>query len=436
MSNLLSKVERIVGSENLSYSQEGFLGFAVDGKIPRLIINPSSPDEISEILRVANEEWASICPWSQGTKIGIGNIPTNVDIILSISRLSRIIEYDHGNLTVTVEAGVKLSELQKALEEKKQFLPLDPMFSSMCSIGGIIASNSNGPRRLRYGSVRDLLIGIKAVLPTGEKIKGGGKVVKNVAGYDMCKLFIGSFGTLGIITEATFKLYPIPEAEKTVLVAAGKPAQAFELASSILDSVIIPSSLDVINPSTLRVFSGKLNISFREDSFYLAVRLEGFRESVEREINEIQKISDCDLKILEGSEQYRFWTALSDFSYLSGSNFRFKSAVPISSSFDVFKSFEESSASSGFKMNLISHAGSGIIHGFLRTEDIDKLIQFINGSNSYMAKIGGYFVVESATLQIKEKINVWGYLPGGINIMRSLKEKFDPKGIINPVRLL
>ncbi len=412
------------------------MDFAVDGKIPRLILNPSTPDQISEILRVADAEGTSICPWSQGTKIGIGNIPESLDIILSMSKFSRIIEYDHANLTVTVEAGVKLSELQEVLQERKQFLPLDPMFSSTCSIGGIVASNSNGPRRLRYGSVRDLLIGIKAVLPTGEKIKAGGKVVKNVAGYDMCKLFIGSFGTLGIITEATFKLYPIPEAGKTVLVAVGKPAQAFELASSILDSVIIPSSVEVLDPSTLRVFSGRINISFREDSFYLAVRLEGFRESVEREINDIQKISDSALKILEGSEQCGFWTAVSDFSYLSGSNFRFKAAVPISSSFDVVRSFEESSASSSLEICIISHAGSGIIYGFLRTGDIDKLIQFIKESNSYVTKIGGYFVAESALLQIKEKINVWGYLPGGVNIMRSLKEKFDPKGIINPGRLL
>jgi glycolate oxidase FAD binding subunit len=331
---------------------------------------------------------------------------------------------------------VTLSDLQKALKDKGQFLPIDPMFSSMCSVGGIISSNSNGPRRLRYGSVRDSLIGMKAVLPTGEKIKAGGKVVKNVAGYDMCKLFVGSFGTLGVITEATFKLHPLPELEKTVLVSFDRSAQVFELVSSILDSMIFPSSMDVLNPSALEVLSGNLGIVFRENSFCLAVRLEGFRESVEREIGEIQSMGRCNVGILEGIKQNEFWMALSDFSNLSKSNLRFKASIPISAAFDAFKSFDESSANLGFKINLVSHVGSGIIYGFLRTEDMDKLIAFIDQSNSYVAKSEGHFVVESAPVGVKEKINVWGYLPGGVNIMRTLKEKFDPKGIMNPGRVL
>ncbi|MER3447572.1 MAG: hypothetical protein C4291_12395 [Candidatus Dadabacteria bacterium] len=432
----IKKIEQIVGSENLLYSQEGFPDFAVDGKVPSLVVHPSGPDEISEILWFANEEGYSVCPRSQGTKIGIGNIPKSVDIILSMSRLRRIVDYDHANLTVTVESGVKLSDLQKVLEDKRQFIPIDPMFSSMCSVGGIISSNSNGPRRLRYGSVRDLVIGMKAVLPTGEKIKAGGKVVKNVAGYDMCKLFIGSFGTLGVVTEATFKLYPLPELEKTVLVFFNESAQAFEIASSILDSVVFPSSLNVLNPSVIEVLSGNLGIAFRENSFCLVVRLEGFRESVEREVREIQKMSGPNVRILGSSEQKRFWMVLSDFSHLSQSKFRFKASVPISTTLDAFKNFDEYSASLGSKINLVSHAGSGIIYGFLRTGDMDKLIGFIDQSNSYTAGLGGYFVVESAPIEIKEKINVWGYLPGGVNIMQILKEKFDPKGIVNPGRLL
>jgi len=436
MIDLVKKLERIIGSENLLYSQEGFSDFAVDRKVPKLIAHPSNPDEISEILRVANEGGYSICPRSQGTKIEIGNIPKSVDIVLSMSRFGRTIEHDHANLTVTVEAGMKLSDLQKSLEEKRQFLPIDPMFGTMCSIGGIISSNSNGPRRLRYGPVRDLLIGMKAVLPTGEAVKVGGKVVKNVAGSDMRTLFIGSLGTLGVITKATFKTYPLPELEKTVLVLLDKSVQALELASSILNSMVLPSSLCVLNPSALEVLSNDHGIVFREDSSCLAVRLEGFRESVEREIGEIWKMTKSEVRILERSGQNEFWMELSDFSHLSQSNLRFKTTVPVSATSDAFKNFDESSKNLGFKINLISQVGSGIIYGFLCTEEMDKLIEFIDQSNSYAAISGGYFVVESAPVKIKEKINVWGYLPGGVDIMRILKEKFDPKGIMNPGRLL
>jgi glycolate dehydrogenase FAD-binding subunit len=436
MIDLVKKLERIVGSENLLYSQEGFSDFAIDRKVPKLIAHPSSPDEISEILRVANEGGYSICPRSQGTKIEIGNIPKSVDIVLLMSRFGRTIEHDYANLTVTVEAGMKLTELQKLLEDKGQFLPIDPMFGTMCSIGGIISTNSSGPRRLRYGSVRDLLIGMKAVLPTGEAVKAGGKVVKNVAGYDMCKLFIGSFGTLGVISEATFKIYPLPELEKTVLVSLDKYAQTLELASCILNSMILPSSLCVLNPYTLEVLSNDHGILFREDLSCMAIRLEGFRESVEREISEIQKMSSRGIRILESSEQNEFWMALSDFSYLSQSNFRFKATFPVSATSDAFKNFDESSENLGFRINLISQVGSGIIYGFLWTEETDKLIEFIDQSNFYVVKSGGYFVVESAPVTIKEKINVWGHLPGGVDIMRRIKEKFDPNGIINPGRLL
>ncbi len=432
---LTSKIERIVGSENIKHSEEGFSDFGVDGKAPRLIVSPANPDEISEILRVANEEGASICTRSQGTKMDVGNTPRSMDIMLCMFRLGCILEHDSGNLTVTTEAGVRLSELQKALGDKKQFLPLDPMFSSSCSIGGVLASNSNGPRRLRYGSVRDLLIGLKAVLPTGERIRAGGKVVKNVAGYDMCKLFVGSFGTIGIIIEATFKLYPLPEVQKTVLLPLESPSKAFELVSLLLDSLVLPSSIEVLNYSTLNALSSKADLSFREGASCLAIRLEGFQESVKREISEISKMGIGYTRILEEPEQEEFWTVLSDFYHKSGSNFRFKASVPISIASSVFSKVEEYSKNLGLSMKLISHAGNGIVYGFFSAEELDKLIRFINELGSYTEKAGGYLVVESAPTEIKEKINIWGYLPEGIKIMRNIKERFDPKGIMSPGRL-
>jgi glycolate oxidase FAD binding subunit len=429
-------MERIIGSENIKGSEENFSEFAVDGKIPKLIVYPTSSEEISEILRVANEEEASICLRSQGTKIGTGNIPKSIDIVICMSRFCRIVEHDFGNLTVTVETGVKLSELQRVLEDKKQFLPVDPVCSSKSSVGGIVASNSNGPRRLRYGSVRDLLIGMKAVLPTGQKIRAGGKVVKNVAGYDMCKLFVGSFGTLGIITEATFKLYPLPEVQKTILLLFENAVQAFEHVSSLLGSVFFPASIVVLNYSALNFLSSKIDIALTENMCCLAIRLEGFSESVQREYDEIQKMRVVYTKTLEGTEQDKFWTALSDFYCISGSNFSFKGSVPVSITSNIFRRVEENSKNLELSISIISHAGSGIIYIFFSTQELGKAIQFTNELGFYIEKEGGYFVVESAPSEVKKKINIWGYFSGGMKIMHDIKKKFDPGDILNPGRLI
>ena len=158
----------------------------------------------------------------------IGNPPTRLDVVVDLSRMNRVIEHDDANLTATVEAGISINRLQQVIAERNQFLPFDPPCALRASVGGTVAANLNGPRRSFYGNVRDLVIGMRVALATGEHIKAGGKVVKNVAGYDMCKLFVGSFGTLGIITEITVRMAPLPEASATLL-ASGSLLQILEL---------------------------------------------------------------------------------------------------------------------------------------------------------------------------------------------------------------
>ena len=158
-------------------------------------------------------------PWGGGTAMRIGNLPDRVGIIIELSKLNRVVEHDHANLTATMQSGITLAASQKFTAAERQFVPFDAPYPERSTIGGIVAANLNGARRGCYGSVRDLVIGMKVALPTGEQIKAGGKVVKNVAGYDMCKLFVGSLGTLGIITEVTMRMTPIPETAATVAVS-------------------------------------------------------------------------------------------------------------------------------------------------------------------------------------------------------------------------
>ena len=194
--------------------------FAVDGVVPRAVVSPGSVEEVSKLMAYAAAEKLGVCPPRQRHQDGGGGIPRKLDVVLSMLRINRITEHDVPNLSLSVEAGITLAALQKQLARtgKGSFLPLDPPYTEKATIGGIIATNGSGPRRYLYNTARDLLLGLKAVLPNGDIVAFGGKTVKNVSGYDMTKLMVGSWGALGVITEITTKLLPLPEASATLLV--------------------------------------------------------------------------------------------------------------------------------------------------------------------------------------------------------------------------
>src|SRR5271169_406787 len=189
---------------------------AVDGVQPQMVIEPGSPDEIARVLKTASSAGLQVIPRGGATKMGWGNPPRGSDLIISTRRLNRIVEHAWGDMTATVEAGCTLRQLQQTLAEHGQRLALDPLWPEKATMGGILATNDSGPLRIRFGSLRDLIIGITLALPDGTLAKSGGKVVKNVAGYDLPKLATGSLGTLGIITQAIFRLHPVPRETRTL----------------------------------------------------------------------------------------------------------------------------------------------------------------------------------------------------------------------------
>src|SRR5438105_1124843 len=207
----------------VSFDEDRLATHKIEGKQPTLLCTPSTRDQINAALRVCSEAAASVIPWGGGTAMALGNPPRQVDVVLATARLNRVLDHDAANLTVTVESGISLAALQNLLAEEGQFVPFDPPFPERSTIGGIVAANLNGPRRSCYGSVRDLVIGMKVALISGEQIKAGGKVVKNVAGYDMCKLFVAALGTLGAIVDATLGLAPVPESAATVIRSGPSP---------------------------------------------------------------------------------------------------------------------------------------------------------------------------------------------------------------------
>src|SRR5437879_482037 len=228
-SALRHKFMASVGNENVHAATAAD---GVAGVQPKLVIEPGAERELSEILRLSNEAGLAVIPRGNGTKLGWGNPPTRADLILSTTRLNEIIEHAWADLTVTVEAGCTIQRLQETLSQHGQRLALDPLWPEKATVGGVLSTNDSGALRLRFGALRDLIIGVTIALPDGTLASSGGKVVKNVAGYDLPKLVTGALGTLGVITRAVFRVHPLPRHMRSFSISAadGVEMQQFVLA--------------------------------------------------------------------------------------------------------------------------------------------------------------------------------------------------------------
>src|SRR5438552_13079707 len=217
---------------------------AVDGIVPRFVVEPGSAEAVADTLVWASRDTLSVLTRGAGTKLGWGPAPRLIDVLLSTRRLNNVVAHRHGDLTATVQAGASLAEVNGELARHRQWIPLDPPWADRATIGGLVATNDSGPRRHRYGAPRDLIIGAEFARADGKLAKGGGIVVKNVAGYDLPRLMTGSVGSLAVIVTATFKLYPLPAASRTLAVTLRNERDLASLASAVLDSHLTPTAME------------------------------------------------------------------------------------------------------------------------------------------------------------------------------------------------
>jgi len=443
---VFKQVAELVGESNCF--SEGLRPYAVDGIIPKRVVFPESVEQVSALMKLADREGLVVIPRGSGTKMGLGNIPKGVDIVLVLRKLNKILEYEPDDLTARVEAGAPLMALQKRLGEKNQFLPLDPPFYSEATLGGIVATNSNGPSRFFHGSVRDLVIGIQVVHPGGAITRAGGKVVKNVSGYDMNKLYTGSLGTLGIITELNFKLRPLPEVSKTLLLWFPSVSEAAQLVLQVSTSELLPTALEILDPKAWKRLTGDLPIENPGASFSLAVKLEGLSENVERQILQMskwgQQQGSTKGEVLSGDLHHKFWDKIQNhpqtlpgeaLHVIQGKASLWPSKV---------KDFFQAMAGLGDRYHLdplmLSHAGSGIVYIYFLLEtaapDFPTLSAILSEMRSLAARSGGSLVLETAPTELKKHIDVWDSAGDSLKVMKLLKEQFDPHEILNPGRFV
>jgi glycolate oxidase FAD binding subunit len=415
---LANQLETALGPDVVTADASGVVAtHSIDGKQPKLVCRPESAEQIAAALRLCNEVEAAVIPWGGGTAMAIGNLPRQADVIIETRRLNRMIEHDHANLTATVHSGITLSALQSLLAPQTQFAPLDAPFPERATVGGIVAANLNGPRRSYYGSVRDLVIGMKVVFASGEQIKAGGKVVKNVAGYDMCKLFVGSLGTLGIITEVTLRMSPIPESAATVI-ASATLAQAERFTDELSRSQLLPAAVFLSNDGDT-------------EQWRLAVWCEGFEETVVRHLRDLDDIAArVGMKTgpLRGGTHDEFWDRLRDFP-LQPDCLIYRVTLPRAKIFDFTRRVQ-----SWARVKLNSDLAAGTVWLALpaHRSGLEKFVELIEVARQQH----GHAVVFAAPAELKQGVEVWGPSPVTISLQREIKRQFDPKGLLNPGRFL
>jgi glycolate oxidase FAD binding subunit len=360
----------------------------------------------------------------------LGSIPESLDILIETSKLTRLLEHEAPDLTCQVEAGVTLADLQTHLAVKGQWLPLDPPDPEQTTIGGILASNASGPKRLRYGTARDLVIGLQVVQANGEIARSGGRVVKNVAGYDLNKLYIGSLCTLGVIVEANFKLQPIPTHERTLLLTFSTCQDAMQTVIAITGSLLTPSALELIDAGAASDMSDFFGLQLPTNGYTLALNFEGSLVTIERQIEEARLIARANGALLgddlAGDEQNQFWKAIRE--HLHGA-VTCKAAILVSQMAHYLQKLDGICRRHDLEAAVIAHAGNGILYIELRPGDATpRLVKAIAELRQNAREARGSLVVERCPVDLKRRVNVWGEPGSNFRLMQRLKEQFDPKG--------
>jgi glycolate oxidase FAD binding subunit len=414
-SGLRDKFIALVGSE---HARAATTADAVAGVQPKLVVEPGTEKELAEIMRLSNEAGLAVIPRGGGTKLGWGNPPARADLILSVARLDEIIEHAWADLTVTVEAGCAIQKLQETLTQHGQRLALDPLWPEKATIGGVLSTNDSGTLRLRFGALRDLIIGVTIALPDGTLASSGGKVVKNVAGYDLPKLVTGALGTLGVITRAVFRLHPLPHATRALSIATANAEEAQRIVLGIQDSKLAHTSLQ-------SHFSG-------DASPVSDILFEGTQAGLNAQEAQLRKLC-ATARVSEASTSA--WKAremLCAFTEPASAAIAKVSILPATLA-PAIQLVERIANEKQLRWKALIYA-TGL--GWLRMEgEAASLPGALQALRDELESHGGSVVV----LHRSEKMpafDAWGSAGDALPLMKAVKHQLDPKNTLNPARFV
>lgn len=403
----------------------------IDGHGPLLLTRPSSVGELREVVRRTTAAQEALYPVGGATMLEWGLPPTKPGIVVDLRELKSVIDYPARDMTITVQAGITIKELRDVLKREGQQLPVDVPLPERATLGGAIATNASGPRRFGYGTLRDYVIGISVMNDRGEEIKGGGRVVKNVAGYDLMKLYTGSFGTLGIITQVTLKVKPL--AESVVVLACQCPNDAIaHVINEVLPRTVTrPTIISIANSEagsrlTLNSTTSTLLIGFEEKAETVRWQVSQLNKELPEQVTKIA--SEFQGELAMGA--LHRW---SDFPLAPPTTTTFKVNLLPSKTGEFFKFADSLSP----KLALLAHAGNGIVFGHLpRESTVEQAKEVLDRLRVVAVAGGGNLVVTRCPTAWKSVIPIWGQPTPDRVLMRAVKEKLDPGNVYNPGRFV
>jgi glycolate oxidase FAD binding subunit len=440
----------IVGEQNVEQGNEQF---AINGVVPGSVVTPASPEEIAAVLALANSRELVVAPAGGLTKQNIGGIPERVDILLRTSKLHGIEHYDPGDLTISIHAGTPFAQALARMADHHQWVPYDAPNLSTATVGGCLATGSAGPLKHTAGGLRDFCIGVHFVTAEGRIAKGGGMVVKNVAGYDLMKLLAGSYGTIGVITRANFKVFPRPRQTRTFICFFSSPDDAMAFRTKVLQSPLTPICLEILSPGASEYlrdpqppkdpdhYAPSQPVAKAAGPWQIVLRAAGSDNVLARYSKEL---GSAVTRALDGAAEAQFWAWVSDFEFSVLRRHRnamvMYTHLPIQGVGPALKAIEKAASDYSFIPAALGRAATGnLVVAFMPLSvDPPSAMQYANCASAFRGMLppGSSAEVAHCPREAKLHFDVWGTTPHDIAMMRALKKAIDPKNILNRGRFI
>lgn len=449
------QLSQIVGERYVLTSPEDLICYGYDAsslqKLAGIVVLPRTPQEISEILKLANRERVPVVPRGAATGLSGGSLPDVSSIALSVTRMNQIKEIDLMNLVAVVEPGVVTADLQAEVEGKGLFYPPDPASLKQSTLGGNVAEGAGGPRCLKYGTTKDYVLGLEVVLPTGEIMRIGGKLMKDVTGYNLTQLFVGSEGTLGIITEIILRLVPKPPSKRTAMAVFPRLDDATQTVANILGAGLLPSTIEIMDTTTIWVVEQYLHMGLPvEAGAILIIEVDGHEEALGPELARIGQLCEeggaSEVKIATTMEESEsLWTARRAVSGALGRLAPAKQgediSVPRSAIPEMVRRINDISKRYNITIPVFGHAGDGNLHPNLLFDMRDpEMMERVHKATAEIFEaavdLGGTLSGEHGIGLLKQPFMARRLSPLVLELMRRVKATFDPNGILNPGKML